>query len=461
MRLERPAAVALRTLVCGLLLGPALGAQNAHTPEGAIVGRILDERGLPCHGASVEALKTSIDRGIDVLESVASVATDERGEFRLSGLTPGLYYVTAIDPAKEAFHYSPTYAPGTVFADEARTITVTGAGDPPRVEFRLKRAPSARVSGQLISYDGKPLLNGAVTMTPAQNEGAPIGPPQDITILPDGRFTFERVAPGHYQIRARGQSSSGGSALFAVFATIVDGQDIEGIRMMLGPGARMSGTVTIASTRHTTMPAFSTLTVRAPFTDGNTFGDVPTGVVEPGGRFEIRGIMTGEHQVVVEGLQPPWVLKRISERGADITDLPIDVVGRQQFRDVQIVVTDASSEVSGIVRDANGDPSPNTGVLVFAVAPSLWMHTSRRVRVAFTGADGRFQIAGLPAGEYLAVASPTIDESIRGRRNLLQAFASVATPLKLDADDGRASVELRVVGAPANEHVRGAKPLGK
>lgn len=454
MPLERLAGIGVRTIVCGLLLVPALGAQTAHTSDGAIVGRILDETGSPLRAAAVEALVIRNDRGTDMLVTAASAQTDVRGEFKVSGLAPGLYYVSASDPAKAALHYSPTYAPGTVFADEARAITVSGTGEAPRVDVRLKPAPPARVSGQLVAYDSRPLLNGAVTMSPPQAEGAPIAPPQDITILPDGRFTFSGVAPGHYQIRARGQTSSGGSALFAVFATVVDGADIQGIRMILGPGTRMSGTLVVESTRHTTAPPFSTLTVRAPFTDGNTFGDVPTGVVEPDGSFAIRGIMTGEHQVIVQGLQPPWVVRQIAQHGIDLTDLPIDIVDRQQFRDVRIVVTDASSEVTGTVRDAEGEAAPKTGVLLFSVAPSFWMRTSRRVRVAFTGADGRFQIVGLPAGEYFAVASAMIDESILGRRSVLQAFASVATRLKLDADDGKASVDLHVIAAPPSANER-------
>jgi hypothetical protein len=454
MRLGRPAVAAFRfgCLLCAVLLASPAGAQFAGPAPmagpGAIVGRILDQQSSPVHGAVVDALVIRNDRGTDMLVSVRSARTDERGEFRLADLAPGLYYVSAVNPSKEDLHYSATYAPGTAFADEAESVAVTGTGNPPRVEFRLKAAPPARVSGQLVSYDSKPLLNGAVTMTPAPNQGAPIVPPQDITIFPDGRFTFGRVAPGHYQIRARGQTASGGSALFAIFGTFVDGRDVEGILMTLRPGATMAGRLSIDAKHGATPPAFSKLTVRAPFTDGNTFGDVPTGVVERDGTFSIRGIMTGEHQIVVDGLRPPWVLKQVSQHGADVTDAPIDVAEAQQFRDVRIVVTDASSAVTGTVRDANGEPAANAGVVVFSAAPSFWMHTSRRVRVAFTGVDGHFQIIGLPAGEYLAVASRMIDESIRGRRSRLQAFASVATRLRLDTDDGRTNVDLRVTAAP-------------
>ena len=450
MRLARPAVAAFRCLLYASLIASTAGAQSASPAPapGAIVGRILDQQSSPVHGALVEALVIRNDRGTDMLVSARSASTDERGEFRLSDLAPGLYYVSAIDPSKEALHYSATYAPGTAFADEADAIAVTGSGNPPRVELRLKATPPARVSGQLVASDSKPLLNGAVTMTPAQNEGAPIVPPQDITLLADGRFSFGRVAPGHYQIRARGQTAGGGSALFAVFGVLVDGRDVEGIQMTLRPGATMDGRVAVEAKDAAAPPAFSTLTVRAPFTDGNTFGDVPAGVVESDGTFSIRGIMTGKHQIVVDGLRPPWTLKQVSRQGADMTDVPVDVIEGEQFRDVRVVLTDVSSAVTGTVRDANGDPAANVGVVVFSETPTFWMRTSRRVRVASTGADGRFQIIGLPAGQYLAAASPTIDESIRGRRSRLQAFASVATHLTLDADDGRANVDLRVIAAP-------------
>src|SRR5262249_26889546 len=153
--------------------------------------------------------------------SVASGQTDDRGEFRLFGLGPGSYYVSAQDPAFRSVssprgvqHYSPTYYPGTPFADQAKTIAVA-TGDPARIEFRLHLVPPARVSGQLVTYDGKPLLSGSVIMSPLGGQGVPMVPPEDITMLPDGHFQFGHVVPGRYQIRARGQTDPAGAALFA------------------------------------------------------------------------------------------------------------------------------------------------------------------------------------------------------------------------------------------------------
>jgi hypothetical protein len=139
------------------------GIDFALVPGGFITGRILDEDGTPFAGAAVDALVTLSDKGTDTLFSVSTSQTDDRGEFRLFGLAPGQYYVSASDPAfravstpKGVLHYSPTYFPGVPFADQARAVVLTGTGEAPRVEFRLKLVPPARVSGRLVTFEAVP-----------------------------------------------------------------------------------------------------------------------------------------------------------------------------------------------------------------------------------------------------------------------------------------------------------------
>jgi hypothetical protein len=423
----------------------------ALAPAGVIVGRILDEDGSAFGGAVVEALMTRTEAGTSVLFSVASSQTDDRGEFRLFGLAPGAYYVSAQDPAFRAIssprgvlHYSPTYYPGTPFADQAKTIAVAPTGDPARIEFRIRLVPPARISGQLIAYDGKPLLSGAVIMSPQSGQGVPIPAPEDITLQPDGRFQFRHVVPGRYQIRARGQTDPAGAALFAVFPADVMGTDVQGISLTLHPGALVEGRV-LVDTRHAMKPpTLSNLRVRTPFTDGNAFGDALTGTVQPDGTFAIRGVMSGAHQFVLEGLEPPWVLKSVMMHGSDVTDLEVPVPERAQIQDVRITITDESSEVSGLVQNARDLPVPNVGVMVFSKVPLFWLRTNRRMRVTYTDRDGRFSVPGLPAGEYLAVASSTIDEADLGHRERIQALEAYAVPFRIATADGRARVTLHV-----------------
>jgi hypothetical protein len=422
----------------------------ALTPGGFIVGRILDEDGTPFAGAEVDALITRFEAGANTLFSVATAQTDDRGEFRLFGLAPGQYYVSAADPAfrsvstpRGVLRYSPTYHPGTTQADQAKPIVVSGSGDPPRVEFRIKLVPPARVDGQLIAYDGRQLLSGAIIMSPLEGEGVPMVAPEEPSIFPDGRFSFGEVVPGRYQIRARGITDPLGAALFAVFSVDVVGTDISGIRITLRPGAVLEGTLIVENRHGTKPPALSSIRVRAPFIDGNSFGDALTGTVQPDGSFALRGIMRGPHQLVLDGLPPPWVLKSVTYRGTDITDLQLEVTDEYR-RDVRVTITDAASEVTGIVQNPRKVPVAHAGVLVFAKVPLFWMRTNRRMRIAYTDQDGRFTLTGLPAGEYVAVTSPTVDESDLGRRDRLEALQETGVRFRLTSDESRASVTVPV-----------------
>ncbi len=432
------------------------GLDFALVPAGFIAGRILDEDGSPFAGALVDALVTRSENGTDTLFSVASSQTDDRGEFRLFGLAPGQYYVSAADPAfravstpKGVLHYSPTYFPGVPFADQARAIVVTGTVGPPKVEFKLQLVPPARVSGRLAASDGRQLFSAAIIMSPVEGQGAPIVPPDDPKLLPDGHFSFGQVVPGHYDIRARGQTDAAGAALFAVFTIQVLGTDIESIQMTLTPGGTLDGRLIVDSRRGTKPPLLPSLRVRAPFTSGNSFGDALTGTVQLDGSFALRGLMKGSHQLVLDGLPPPWVVKSVLFHGTDVTDQALDVTEREQFRDVRVTITDARSEVAGVVQNARDLPVANTGVLVFPRVALFWVRTNRRMRIAYTDRDGKFTIPGLPAGEYLAVASLAVDESDLGRRDRLLAWERLATPFVLAADDARATVTLPIVAPPA------------
>jgi hypothetical protein len=415
-----------------------------------IAGRILDEDGGPFAGATVEALVTRTEGGKDVLFAMASVQTDDRGEFRLFGLAPGSYYVSAADPAfasvstpKGVLHYSPTYFPGTPRADQARRVTIDGSA-PPRVEFKLQLVPPARVSGQLVTYDVLPLLSGAIIMTAIEEDGTPGIAPEQPEMFPDGRFTFGGVAPGRYQIRARGQTDPRAASMFAAYSLEVSGKDVEGIQLALRPGATLDGRVTVAAVGGGKRPALSTLRVRAPFVDGDSFGDSLTGNVGADGRFALRGIMKGPHQIVVDGLEPPWMLESVSFHGSDITDLQLAVEDRELLRDVRIVISDRGGEVGGIVQNPRQRPLANAGVLVCANTPVFWLRTSRRSRITFTDREGRWHVSGLPPGEYFAVAADTIDESDLGRHDRLLALQAMGTRFHIDSAEARATLTLQV-----------------
>jgi hypothetical protein len=219
--------------------------------------------------------------------------------------------------------------------------------------------------------------------------------------------------------------------------------------MTLQPGSVLSGWLTVETKRGGKPPLMPLALVRAPLIDGNRFGDALTGTLHDG-KFALRGLMIGEHQIVVDGLPPPWALKSVIYQGIDITDRKFRITGREEFRDVRVTITDVMGQVSGVVQNARNLPVANTGVLIFSSNPLFWMRTNRRMRVAYTDREGRFTMTGLPAGEYLAVASQAVDESDLGRHERLLSWQPLATTFEIASDEARATVTLSIVSQPAS-----------
>jgi hypothetical protein len=307
----------------------------------------------------------------------------------------------------------------------------------------LTGQPLARVSGRIAAADGRRLLSAAVMLTTVDDTSTAAVPPDDVTIFPDGRFTFGRVPPGSYQLRARAQSQDKGTAMFATFGLAVEGRDISNLTLVLEPGALLDGRLDVENRHRTTQPALSTLMVRAPLTDGSGYGDALTGAVQKDGSFVIRGLMPGTHHVNVDGLGDKWALKQVTLRGRDITDQPFDVAG-QAVRDVRVTIVDEVSELTGDVRDHQDRPAADIAVLIFSAAPQYWIRHGRRVRLVRTNADGRFDVRGLPPGAYLAIAAASIADA-RGRLpKSLEPLRASATRLEIPADASPTTVSLRL-----------------
>jgi Carboxypeptidase regulatory-like domain len=443
---RRAAPAAPVTLADGQAL---TGIDFSLLPAGVIVGRILDEDDQPFAGATVDALVPRTEQGQPTLASVATAESDDRGEFRLTGLAAGQYYVSAFDPAfahvgdeTGPLRYSATYYPGVASPDRATPVTVTPGLEPTAgvITIGLKIIRPARVSGRLSAPNRGRLLSGAVIMT--HGDAAMTVPSQDAMILPDGTFVFSNVAPGRYEIRARGELVPGATAHFATFRVLVEGRDITDVEMTLLPGATITGTILFEPVKTPKPAAIAGIRVRAPLTDGSTFGDALTGEVLANGSYAIRGVMAGNHLVTVEGLPYPWIVKSVISRGQDITDVGLEADARQRFENVAITLTDAASDVSGVVRDAKGRPAADAMVLVIPLAQQFWHRTSRRFGWLRTDAAGRFRIRGLPEGEYRAVASLDVDENDAFRTAILERLSDAGTPLTLK------DLEQRVLDLP-------------
>jgi len=94
--------------------------------------------------------------------------TDDQGQFRLFGLPPGEYIVSAnfrgtggevTEPAGEPTGYAPTYFPGTANAADAQRVRVDVSQEQSGINFALSATRLVRITGTVIDSRPAPVTN--------------------------------------------------------------------------------------------------------------------------------------------------------------------------------------------------------------------------------------------------------------------------------------------------------------
>ncbi len=426
---------------------------------GSISGRILNDEGRPVAYAEVEALRPQFQDGRRVLGTFGSALSNSEGAFHIPSLPPGDYYVSALDPTAEGAvdaagqrHEIPTFYPGVISAADARRVRLEAAGEVWGIELALRSVTPVRVSGRMVSENGQPLLGAVVVMSPRAGSRQAVARPIGVRVTADGSFEFLNVPPGYYVIRARAQLEPGGGSVFATFQIILENEDVSNVRMALGPGAQLSGQVVFDATRSMPRADLTRILVSAPAIDGTMFGGEPQGRVEPDGAFRLDSVLAGERFIRVDSLPEAWALQAVYYRGRDITDTPLDLEKGEQVRNIQLVLTDRITRLTGTVRDENREIVTDRTVVTLPSDVMLRRPRGRHVRLAYPDLNGQYQIQGLPAGRYLVAPVEEINESELYEMEILERVAAGAVPVLLR--EGETTTLDLTVGDPGGQLAR-------
>src|SRR5262245_4146207 len=140
-----------------LLIPSAVLAQRN---GGVVTGQIRLPDGSPATGIRVSAMSAN-DATKDAVVFLESLAeTDPSGSYRLSGISPGRYYIVA--GALDA----PTYYPGTDSASDARVLEIADGSTVGSVNFIVHRltAPHPGSVRLTLGISGNDLLAGGKSL---------------------------------------------------------------------------------------------------------------------------------------------------------------------------------------------------------------------------------------------------------------------------------------------------------
>ena len=423
-------------------------------PRGSVLaGRVVDEFGEAVAEADVTAMRLQYQNGRRRLTPTGrNGTTNDLGQFRIYGLPPGEYYVSATlrnmgsmvfdmlggqggpagrgTPAETA-GYASTYYPSTPNPGEAQRVAVAVGQELTSVDIQLQPVKLSRVTGLAMGSDGKPMGGAMVMLMPSMRDAMMFGPGGTSRTDKDGNFTISSVTPGEYTLQVQSMggmftSTAGGNVMTFAFATSADGtppggtnppaqrefgmaslsvngEDITGLVITGTRGAKATGTITFLGGARP--EGITSARVSAPATDAdnNPMPAFGGSQVKETGAFELDSLVGG-HTFRVGNLPRGWVLKRVTFNGEDITDRGLEFKAGQDVEGIDIEVTNRTTSIAGAVSGPSG-PLKDYTVIVFPVDDQKWtLPQNRWMASARPDQEGQFRFGNLPVGQYYAIA---------------------------------------------------------
>src|SRR5262245_11175620 len=409
---------------------------------GAISGRILDEFGDPVTDVQVMVMRSQFMNGERRLAPSGGrpSQTNDLGDFRIFGLAPGPYYLTAtlrtvmFGDSDDRSGYAPTYYPGTGSMAEAQRITVVAGQTMTGINMTLLPVRTAKISGKAIDGDGKPMVGGMVMAM--ERSGAMFmavrSPGQ---IRPDGSFTVSGVTPGNYTLRVGmpGAPDMGATAN----VTVTDG-DVNDVQLITAKPATIRGRVLVDT--GATPPGASTLRLFLSSVEPMMGGGQAT--VKDDFTFEFRS-SPGHYLIrMFAGPDSDWHLHAVRHHGLDVTDSGIEVASNGSVSDVEVEVTSKPTGATGKVLDDSGQPVRDAWVVLFSQDQQRWGSPTRFVGAGRPNLNNVYTVQ-VPAGEYFAVALTDVEQGEWNDPDFLAPLRDRAVRVTV-ADGAKTNLDLKL-----------------
>ena len=188
------------------------------TPQGVIAGKVLDQDGDPVMAVQMQAMRFAY---IQAHESNCSQAllqrTNDLGEYRISNLAPGRYYIIATDRRQQFVGTQErpgragevqegnitTYYPNGADASNAVPVDVAAGGEMRGIDIRLLQAKVYTVRGKAASTPSLPSPAMVSFRRKDDNTGLPpaLNGGSNTQLRPDGTFEFRNILPGTYVLQ--------------------------------------------------------------------------------------------------------------------------------------------------------------------------------------------------------------------------------------------------------------------
>jgi len=453
-------------------------------PGSVLTGAVIDQFGRPAAGMLVRAWHYGISEStgerlpLQPTATRSESLTDDEGGYRLFGLAPGEYIVSAVAapqagaddfarpitdaeiqraiallhrlrgvaapaargvvrPVPLAFGNAPMYYPSADAIADAARVKLGVAEERNGVDVLLRVAQTATVSGTIAATGSAVRAGGTILLADSASQFVRSARWK----AGEARFDFPGVPPGTYSVFATPDNSTARGRADVFIA----GQDVVTV-VYVQPGADISGRMVFESEGGASAdPSLARVSL-----SGVKRGEWPQweSRARADGGFTLAAVAAGTYRMSVwvpPDMQPGWRVKSATLNGVDLLDAPLTVTSGEAITGVVVTLTGARSEIRGTLQAADGRPLADDTIVVFSADPRFWTPLSRRTQVVRPATDGSFSVRDLPAGEYLIAALADVESGQWHEATFLAELAPYG--IKVALGDGETKAQnIRVGG---------------
>ena len=433
---------------------------------GAITGTVTSAIGEPLIGVRVRAImvrdvKGQAGRSLGNIEQ----STDDRGIYRIYGLAPGTYivsaggstFLTSLSPFETDI---PTFAPSST-RDTAAEVSVR-SGEDVLVDIRYRGEPGHSISGSVK------VLGTSNVSVALRRPGSTIPIATTVQIPGSRGYILSGLADGDYYLVAQetivGQTAP--PQLTLAFSepkkVTVKGADVTGVELVTKLLGSISGKISLEPTKDPECqgkrpPAMAETLVRFRRPDKEIEHDEAqalrafAGSASPdaNGAFVLRNLQTGSYQFEPRFYARYWYLQSITMNSAGPKPGRIDAAANwtmlksgEQLSNLNITLAEGAATVHGKV-PATDAASPPAVVVYLIPNDREKADDVLRYFVTDVDVDGTFTFNNLPPGKYLALPQSTVEPQIATLAKLRQPDATTArAKLRRTAETKKSEIEL-------------------
>jgi protocatechuate 3,4-dioxygenase beta subunit len=412
-------------------------------PAAVIAGRIMDEDGQPLPWVMVTAMREVYNEGKRKLATEAFVNTNDLGEYRLFGLPPGHYFVSALyrvgghrfggensfkdlGESKTDRGYVTTYYPGSTDVTHATLITVQEGEELPSMDMLLRQVGVFKVRGRV--YNSVTRHSGGdiyLDLAPKNSRLNWAFITNNYTnVQKDGSFELQNILAGSYTLSAYWFDEG---KFYATHQPIeIANTDIDGITLTIAPGMNIEGHLTWEGN-----PSLEQEELRI-LANGET-GEYAGGDarVLANGAFTLKNISEGTYRLGVTGISPDCYVKSVRYGTSDATQEGF-TVHRGTDAALDVTVSSRGARVKGNVTDADGLPAP--GVWIALVPEEKHRGEFRLYKTKTTDQHGHFELRGIAPGEYKLFSWQEVESQAWEDSEFLKPFEKKGE--KISFEDG-------------------------